>query len=437
MHVITHLLPDTAYDIKMQSFNVAGASEFSSIITARTMKNPDLEKKPENEEGNLIPNVPIPVTSKHNVTLYYTIGIAAGTLILVFIVFVVVCIVRNKQNFHRPKKPLKVQPLTSVATDYTHSNGHYSSNNKLNNHPTTNGISEKVVNINGFGMHKQNESLDDCELMKIHVNPLLSQGTSMHHLNSNGKHFATDTRMLTSMSQTSLHTSEERKSPFVDERYPKFYGSARMNGRVRSFTRLNGTLERKKKSRTDLADTKECEPMLNNGRCKSEDSKKQSEVQCSTESTNKDCETQRGAEDDWLSCFVNKRNEKSNRKEGRLAKRKREEEEETKRVYKSRELNTNLISKSSVSDIIKDDFFIAKYCKRDKETASTQEKQKEESSETQEKETKQETSKNEESSKKSLTEEEKNKLNARLLKAELMGNSELVAQLKQALKDGV
>lgn len=36
-HTVTYLLPDTSYDIKMQCFNVAGASEFSNIFTQKTL----------------------------------------------------------------------------------------------------------------------------------------------------------------------------------------------------------------------------------------------------------------------------------------------------------------------------------------------------------------------------------------------------------------
>jgi hypothetical protein len=35
-YVITHLLPDSAYDIKLQSFTVGGASDFSRILTHKT-----------------------------------------------------------------------------------------------------------------------------------------------------------------------------------------------------------------------------------------------------------------------------------------------------------------------------------------------------------------------------------------------------------------
>lgn len=35
-YVITHLQPDTAYDIKVQSFTVGAASEFSSVVVQKT-----------------------------------------------------------------------------------------------------------------------------------------------------------------------------------------------------------------------------------------------------------------------------------------------------------------------------------------------------------------------------------------------------------------
>lgn len=36
VYVLTHLKPDTIYDIKLQSFNATFASEFSPIMKART-----------------------------------------------------------------------------------------------------------------------------------------------------------------------------------------------------------------------------------------------------------------------------------------------------------------------------------------------------------------------------------------------------------------
>lgn len=37
--IITHLMPDTWYDIKIQSFTIGAASDFSTIITRKTLGN--------------------------------------------------------------------------------------------------------------------------------------------------------------------------------------------------------------------------------------------------------------------------------------------------------------------------------------------------------------------------------------------------------------
>lgn len=37
-HIISHLLPETGYDIKMQCFNDAGTSDFSNIYTSKTKR---------------------------------------------------------------------------------------------------------------------------------------------------------------------------------------------------------------------------------------------------------------------------------------------------------------------------------------------------------------------------------------------------------------
>lgn len=36
-YIITHLTPDTVYDIKMQSYNTFGASDFSTIVKCKTL----------------------------------------------------------------------------------------------------------------------------------------------------------------------------------------------------------------------------------------------------------------------------------------------------------------------------------------------------------------------------------------------------------------
>lgn len=57
--VITHLQPDTSYDIKIQSFTIGAASNFSSIITRKTLGMCIKKVRSENKcckyfEGTLI-----------------------------------------------------------------------------------------------------------------------------------------------------------------------------------------------------------------------------------------------------------------------------------------------------------------------------------------------------------------------------------------------
>ncbi|RWS10058.1 Interference hedgehog-like protein [Dinothrombium tinctorium] len=277
-HVISHLLPDTTYDIKMQCFNVAGTSSFSNIFMSKTEKS-KTESKSDNDESNSIGQntPPIPVTSRDDRTLYCVIAIAFVAVVLVFIVYIILCIVRHKQqnaseasNTNKLKKNRQTE-----ASDCNYLNGghksdyQYSNFHKSNGH-LSNGISEK--SLNGFFCQHHEEALHgSSERINIRSNPLCDRSQAMSTAalyTGNGKHaFSENNRLTSSASQASLHnTLEKRKGGYVDERYPTFFTPARINGRVSSFSRLNGTLERKRKSRTDLVsavDGKECEPMLN------------------------------------------------------------------------------------------------------------------------------------------------------------------------------
>ncbi|CAG7724534.1 unnamed protein product, partial [Allacma fusca] len=75
-HYITHLKPGTAYDIKIQAFNRAGASNFSTIVAAKTLGVPTTEK-PEDDRNRkkqteiIIPDDVPPPANDH---LYLLLG---------------------------------------------------------------------------------------------------------------------------------------------------------------------------------------------------------------------------------------------------------------------------------------------------------------------------------------------------------------------------
>lgn len=98
-HIISHLLPDTAYDIKMQCFNNAGTSDFSNIRTEKTLASPHALREgiSENDKGvNELPQTSDTATSDQ--LLYTILGSVLGTLTVLLIVFVSYCSWKQRQR---------------------------------------------------------------------------------------------------------------------------------------------------------------------------------------------------------------------------------------------------------------------------------------------------------------------------------------------------
>lgn len=93
-YTVSYLLPDTSYDIKMQCFNVAGASEFSNICTHKTMALPSVGEK----KVAPLPDLLEPSVSGDKDLLYIVLGVVAGVLVLVVAVFAVLFILRHRQK---------------------------------------------------------------------------------------------------------------------------------------------------------------------------------------------------------------------------------------------------------------------------------------------------------------------------------------------------
>ncbi|PSN34324.1 hypothetical protein C0J52_23725 [Blattella germanica] len=101
--VITHLQPDTAYDIKLQSFTVGAASDFSIICTRKTMREyPFMSSSclqtetPVQVTDVISPNVP--VSDGSNTQLYVVLGAVLGGLVLLFILSLVIFICNRHRN---------------------------------------------------------------------------------------------------------------------------------------------------------------------------------------------------------------------------------------------------------------------------------------------------------------------------------------------------
>ncbi|KAH7951919.1 hypothetical protein HPB52_015407 [Rhipicephalus sanguineus] len=93
-YTVSYLLPDTSYDIKMQCFNVAGASEFSNICTHKTLALPSMGEK----KVTPVPDLLESSGSGDKDLLYIVLGAIAGVLVLVVAVFVVLFILRHRHK---------------------------------------------------------------------------------------------------------------------------------------------------------------------------------------------------------------------------------------------------------------------------------------------------------------------------------------------------
>ena len=281
-HIITHLLPDTTYEIKMQCFNVAGTSEFSNIFMVKTLPSPETTKDKDNKkdqtDDNNIGTGIDPVKSDKDRTLYSVIFITGGALVLVFVVCIVFCLLRHKQSTPRAngslgKLPKEKHPkANSNSHIYSHSNhniftAHHRSNGHLSNtlvaaasngylsRSTVNGMDTEYphhVNIRVNPFHELSNggsTLGRSRSNSIN-DSLRAKSQSQHHLSHNNTN-----NNVNEMPPLLMNTMERRKMKRMDEHYPTsalHHSNSRLNHHSSSHTRLNGTLERKRRSRTDL-----------------------------------------------------------------------------------------------------------------------------------------------------------------------------------------
>lgn len=350
-HIITHLLPDTSYDIKMQCFNVAGTSNFSNIVSNKTWLMPEPSTTPytptiasTTPRGNF-PRILTPISTKFDQTFYLTIGISVVVLILVFIVIAILCCNRKKDNAstgstssqnivtsRKNKMKNERHPkANSLHNSLHHINGgnnkftdpspfdnHYKvhhTNGISNGHhlaKSMNGLTVKSSNTNGFVFRDVDEHLNENNFdiripLRRQMNDGLgnedeidgsirmsyetnksrtlasssfianrSQSTrdiqmrkasasqhSLYHnnqvnLNRNTNNVNNNIEQPNNLEQSNnfagISTIERRRKVYNEDIHPNFVNtnSVKISHRSTSFTRLNGTLERKKRSRIDL-----------------------------------------------------------------------------------------------------------------------------------------------------------------------------------------
>ncbi|XP_042328321.1 cell adhesion molecule-related/down-regulated by oncogenes [Sceloporus undulatus] len=108
-HLISHLQPETSYDIKMQCYNEGGESDYSNVMICETKvkRTPgaseypvkDLSTPPNSPDRGVgsnagQPNGPV----RSSDMLYLIVGCVLGVMVLILIVFIAICLWKNCQQ---------------------------------------------------------------------------------------------------------------------------------------------------------------------------------------------------------------------------------------------------------------------------------------------------------------------------------------------------
>ncbi|XP_072550746.1 cell adhesion molecule-related/down-regulated by oncogenes [Salminus brasiliensis] len=101
-HMIGQLQSETSYDIKMQCFNDAGESEYSNVMICETKARqpPGVPSQRPITPPGIYPHDP---PSSASGVLYLIVGCVLGVMVLILLVFIIMCLWRNRQqqNMHK------------------------------------------------------------------------------------------------------------------------------------------------------------------------------------------------------------------------------------------------------------------------------------------------------------------------------------------------
>ncbi|XP_062450479.1 cell adhesion molecule-related/down-regulated by oncogenes [Rhea pennata] len=108
-HLINHLQPETSYDIKMQCYNEGGESEYSNVMMCETKvkRTPgaseypvkDLSTPPSSpDRGGGSGAGPASGPVRSGDMLYLIVGSVLGVMVLILIVFIAMCLWKNRQQ---------------------------------------------------------------------------------------------------------------------------------------------------------------------------------------------------------------------------------------------------------------------------------------------------------------------------------------------------
>ncbi|GIY05785.1 hypothetical protein CDAR_506581 [Caerostris darwini] len=139
-HIISHLLPETGYDIKMQCFNIAGTSEFSNIYTSKT-KVSETYVGPRNRNSKSYHDDDINTSATQHISSPNTNGnpmifIIGGSVVVAIVIITIVAacfIVRQKKNRHQnPDNGTDAENQLKIGNGHVPSNGYIGVVSKMN-----------------------------------------------------------------------------------------------------------------------------------------------------------------------------------------------------------------------------------------------------------------------------------------------------------------
>uniref|UniRef100_A0A8C8BHE9 Cell adhesion associated, oncogene regulated n=1 Tax=Otus sunia TaxID=257818 RepID=A0A8C8BHE9_9STRI len=108
-HLISHLQPETSYDIKMQCYNEGGESEYSNVMICETKvkRAPGASEYPARElstppsaaeRAGGAGGAPAGGPVRSGDMLYLIVGCVLGVMVLILIVFIAMCLWKNRQQ---------------------------------------------------------------------------------------------------------------------------------------------------------------------------------------------------------------------------------------------------------------------------------------------------------------------------------------------------
>ncbi|KAF7699184.1 hypothetical protein HF521_003926 [Silurus meridionalis] len=227
-HMIGQLQPETSYDIKMQCYNDAGESDYSNVMICET-KARQLPGVPS--QRPITPPVVYPPSSNYSAggVLYLIVGCILGVMVLILLIFIIMCLWRNRQqhSMHKYNPPGYLYQPAEM-------NGH------IMEYTTLSGSSQ--LNGNLHGSHGNSGSV-------------MSQGCHhLHHKFPNGQTLLNGSGPVYSLGHSHTHdTSLPHSTVDFEHTHPHH-----LHSRGSMYTSV---------TQTDSSDCMNCQNFCNNNRC--------------------------------------------------------------------------------------------------------------------------------------------------------------------------